>query len=77
MLHKLAMKLGKNPRLALMKLIQGGLLFAFGVLMIFVANNLVIDSIQREIIALLCLIIAGFGIIWFIHERIAYLPHVK
>lgn len=63
-LHKLAIKLGKNPRLALMKLIQGGMLFAFGVLMIFVANNLVLESIQRELIALLGLIIAGLGVIW-------------
>ncbi|CUB04943.1 hypothetical protein Ga0061065_108161 [Marinomonas fungiae] len=47
-----------------MKLIQGGLLFAFGVLMIFVANNLVIDSIQREIIALIGLVIAALGVIW-------------
>ena len=64
LLHKLALKLGQNPKLALMKLIQGGLLFAFGVLMIFVANNLVIDSIQREIIALIGLVIAALGVIW-------------
>lgn len=63
-IHHLALKLGKNPRLALMKLIQGSLLFAFGVLMIFVANNLVIDSIQREIIALVGLILAGAGVMW-------------
>ncbi|SBT16480.1 hypothetical protein MGA5115_00561 [Marinomonas gallaica] len=63
-LHKLAIRLGQNPRLALMKLIQGGLLFAFGVLMIFIANNLVIESIQRELIALLGLIISGLGITW-------------
>ncbi|MBM6551655.1 hypothetical protein [Marinomonas ostreistagni] len=63
-IHRLALKLGKNPRLALMKLIQGGLLFAFGVLMIFVANNLVVDSLQREIIALAGLVLAGAGVIW-------------
>ena len=39
-------------------------MFAFGVLMIFVANNLVTDSIQREIIALTGLIIAALGIVW-------------
>lgn len=63
-LHRAALKLGKNPRLALMKLIQGGLLFAFGVLMIFVANNLVIESIQREVIALMGLLLAGAGVLW-------------
>jgi hypothetical protein len=62
--HSLAMRLGKNPKLALIKLIQGGLLFAFGVLMIFVANNLVVDSIQREIIALVGLTLAAAGVLW-------------
>ncbi|SBS27763.1 hypothetical protein MSP8887_00724 [Marinomonas spartinae] len=63
-LHKLAMKLGNNPRLALLKMIQGGLLFAFGSLMIMVANRVLEDSIQAELIALLGLIIAGAGVIW-------------
>ncbi len=63
-IHQLALKLGNNPKLALMKLIQGGLLFAFGVLMIFVADNLLLDSLSREIIALLGLGIAGIGITW-------------
>ncbi|WP_325097064.1 hypothetical protein [Marinomonas ostreistagni] len=63
-IHSLAMKLGRNPKLALIKLIQGGLLFAFGVLMIFVANNLVVDSIQREIIALVGLALAAAGVLW-------------
>ncbi|MFD1382238.1 hypothetical protein ACFQ45_02595 [Rhodanobacter aciditrophus] len=63
-LHELALKLGKNPKLALMKLIQGGLLFAFGVLMIFVANNLLIESLQQEIIALVGLILAALGVLW-------------
>ena len=63
-LHRIAIKLGRNPRLALMKLIQGSLLFAFGVLMIFVANNLVVDSVQREVIALIGLILAGTGVLW-------------
>lgn len=63
-LHKLAMKLGNNPRLALLKMIQGGLLFAFGSLMIMVANRVLVDSLQAELIALLGLIIAGTGVIW-------------
>ncbi|MBJ7552965.1 hypothetical protein [Marinomonas spartinae] len=63
-LHKLAMKLGNNPRLALLKMIQGGLLFAFGSLMIMVANRVLKDSIQAELIALLGLVIAGAGVIW-------------
>lgn len=64
LLHRLALKLGKNPKLALMKLIQGGLLFAFGVLMIFVANNLLTDSIGQEVVALAGLLIAAAGVIW-------------
>lgn len=63
-LHKLAMKLGNNPRRALIKMIQGGLLFAFGALMIMVANRVLGDSIPQELIALLGLIIAGIGVIW-------------
>lgn len=63
-LHKLAMKLGNNPRLALIKMIQGGLLFAFGVLMIMVSNQVLSDSIPQELIALLGLIIAGIGVLW-------------
>ncbi|MEL0636024.1 MULTISPECIES: hypothetical protein [Marinomonas] len=63
-LHKLAMKLGNNPRLALIKMIQGGLLFAFGVLMIMVSNQVLSDSIPQELIALVGLIIAGIGVLW-------------
>ena len=63
-LHKLAMKLGNNPRLALIKMIQGGLLFAFGVLMIMVSNQVLSDSITQELIALVGLIIAGAGVLW-------------
>jgi multisubunit Na+/H+ antiporter MnhB subunit len=63
-LHKLAMRLGNNPRLALMKMIQGGLLFAFGVLMIMVSNQVLNDSISQELIALIGLIIAGAGVLW-------------
>lgn len=63
-LHKAAMKLGNNPRLALMKMIQGGLIFSFGVLMIFVSDRVLTDSIPQELIALFGLIIAGAGVIW-------------
>ncbi len=63
-LHTLAMKLGNNPRLALMKMVQGGLVFVFGVLMLMVADNVLEASIPQEIIALLGLIIAGCGLFW-------------
>lgn len=63
-LHRLAIRLGKHPKLALIKLIQGGLLFAFGVLMIFIANNLLTDSIEREVIALVGLGCAAIGVLW-------------
>lgn len=63
-LHKIAMKLGNNPKLALIKMIQGGLLFAFGSLMIMVSNRVLADSLQAELIALFGLIIAGIGVLW-------------
>lgn len=63
-LHKIAMTLGNNPKLALIKMIQGGLLFAFGSLMIMVSNRVLADSLQAELIALFGLIIAGIGVLW-------------
>ncbi|MBD5772264.1 hypothetical protein [Marinomonas colpomeniae] len=63
-LHKLAMKLGNNPKLALMKMIQGGLMFVFGVLMLMVADRVIEESLIQEVIALLGLIIAGCGLLW-------------
>ncbi|NLQ18221.1 hypothetical protein HGG82_11385 [Marinomonas sp. M1K-6] len=65
-LHKLAMKLGNNPKLALIKMIQGGLLFAFGVLMLMVANQVLTTSLTQEIIALFGLILAGCGLLWML-----------
>lgn len=62
-LHKLAMKLGKNPTLALIKLIQGGLIFFFGALMLMVADRVIADSLIREIIALAGSIIAACGLL--------------
>ncbi|WOD06826.1 hypothetical protein [Marinomonas sp. GJ51-6] len=58
------MKLGENPKLALIKMIQGGLMFVFGVLILMVADRVLQPSISQEIIALLGLIIAGVGLIW-------------
>ena len=63
-LDQLALKLGKNPKLALMKLIQGGLLFAFGVLVIFVADKVLMPSFYQEIIAGFGLLIAATGVLW-------------
>jgi uncharacterized membrane protein YecN with MAPEG domain len=63
-LHKVAMTLGKNPKLALIKMIQGGLMFVFGVLILMVADRVIQASLTQEIIALLGLIIAGFGLLW-------------
>jgi len=63
-LHSLAMKLGNNPRLALMKMVQGGLVFVFGILMLMVSDNVLETSITQEIIALLGLIVAGCGLTW-------------
>ena len=63
-IHKLAMKLGNNPKLALMKMIQGGLIFVFGVLMIMVADRVIAESLAQEIVALFGLILAGCGVLW-------------
>jgi len=63
-LHRLALRLGNNPRLALIKMIQGGLIFAFGILMIMVSNQVLSDSIPQELIALIGLIISGGGVLW-------------
>lgn len=63
-LHRLALRLGNNPRLALIKMIQGGLIFAFGILMIMVSNQVLSDSIPQELIALIGLIISGVGVLW-------------
>jgi len=63
-IHKLAMKLGKNPRIALIKMIQGGLIFVFGVLIVMVADRVIAESLAQEIMALFGLILAGCGVLW-------------
>lgn len=63
-IHKLAIKLGNNPKLALIKIIQGGLLFVFGVLILMVADQVVEESLAQEIMALFGLILAGLGALW-------------
>ncbi|ADZ90411.1 hypothetical protein GV055_05775 [Marinomonas mediterranea] len=63
-LHELAIKLGKDPKRALMKLIQGGLLFLFGTLMILVSERALTDSMVQELAALLGVIVAAAGVIW-------------
>ncbi|WP_243730287.1 hypothetical protein [Marinomonas balearica] len=47
-----------------MKLIQGGLLFLFGALMILVSERVLTASMTQEIVALLGLFVAGAGAIW-------------
>ncbi|MEP7730522.1 hypothetical protein [Marinomonas primoryensis] len=63
-IHKLAMKLGNNPRVALIKMIQGGLIFVFGVLILMVADRVIAESLAQEIVALFGLILAGCGVLW-------------
>ncbi|WP_223295015.1 hypothetical protein [Marinomonas mediterranea] len=47
-----------------MKLIQGGLLFLFGTLMILVSERALTDSMVQELAALLGVIVAAAGVIW-------------
>ncbi|MGR0279983.1 hypothetical protein ACUM5Y_13185 [Marinomonas dokdonensis] len=63
-LHRLAIKLGNNPRLAIMKMVQGGLVFLFGSLMIMVSDNVLSDSLSQEIIAFCGLVVAAAGVLW-------------
>lgn len=63
-IHRLAIKLGNNPVLALKKIIQGGLILLFGILIVITADRVIAESIIQEIIALLGLIIAGAGALW-------------
>ena len=63
-LHTFAMKLGKNPKLALIKMIQGGLMVVFGILILIVADRVLQTSIAQEIIAIVGLIITGIGLLW-------------
>jgi intracellular septation protein A len=63
-IHKLAMKLGNNTRVALIKMIQGGLIFVFGVLILMIADRVIAESLAQEIMALFGLILAGCGVLW-------------
>ena len=63
-LHKLAMSLGNNPRLAFSRLIQGGLLFVFGCLVLILADRVISPSQTQEIIAIFGIGIAAIGIGW-------------
>lgn len=62
-LHKLALKLGNNPKLAFARLLQGGLVFLFGSLILIVSERVMIESIQQELMATLGIIIAGAGVL--------------
>lgn len=63
-LHSLAMKLGNNPRQAFARLIQGGLLFVFGSLILIMSDRVLASSHSQEILALFGIIISSIGIIW-------------
>lgn len=63
-IHKLAMRLGNNPKLALIKMIQGGMIFVFGVLILMISDRVIRESLTQEIIALLGLLAAGIGLLW-------------
>ncbi|WP_460757281.1 hypothetical protein [Marinomonas epiphytica] len=63
-LHRLALKLGNNPKLAIMRMVQGGLIFLFGALIIMVSDKVITSSISQEVLALFGLIVSGAGILW-------------
>jgi len=60
-LHKLALKLGNNPKLAFARLLQGGLIFLFGSLILIFSERIINDSIQQELVAILGVIVASMG----------------
>ncbi|TBR43438.1 hypothetical protein CBF23_004460 [Marinomonas agarivorans] len=62
-LHKLALKLGNNPKLAFARLLQGGLIFLFGSLILILSERVIVESIQQELMATLGIIIAGIGVL--------------
>lgn len=62
-LHKLALKLGNNPKLAFARLLQGGLVFLFGSLILIISERMINDSVQQELVALLGIIVAGAGLL--------------
>ena len=62
-LHKLALKLGNNPKLAFARLLQGGLIFLFGSLILILSERMISDSIQQELMAILGIIVAAVGIL--------------
>lgn len=63
-MHRLAVTLGNNPTLALKRIIQGGLVLLFGILIVMTADRVINESLTQEIIALLGLVIAGTGALW-------------
>lgn len=63
-LHTLAMKLGNNPKQALVKIIQGALLFVFGSLILIMSDRVIAPSHQQEILALFGVVIASTGALW-------------
>jgi hypothetical protein len=63
-LHTLALKLGKDPKAAIARLIQGALLFAFGSLILLLSDRVITPSIAQETIALFGLAISAIGLIW-------------
>ncbi|MCZ2721692.1 hypothetical protein O1D97_08505 [Marinomonas sp. 15G1-11] len=63
-LHKLAMKLGSNPRIAFARLIQGGLLFVFGSLILIMSDRILASSYSQEVLALFGITIASIGVFW-------------
>lgn len=62
-LHKLALTLGNNPKLAFARLLQGGLLFLFGSLILILSERMINDSIQQELVAILGIVIASIGVL--------------
>ena len=62
-LHKLAMKLGNNPKLAFARLLQGGLVFLFGSLILILSERIISASIQQELVAVLGIFVASSGIL--------------
>ncbi len=62
--HTLAMKLGNNPKQAFARLIQGGLLFVFGSLVLIMSDRILASSYQQEILALFGITIASIGVFW-------------
>ena len=48
----------------MMRLIQGAILFSFGLLIIVVSERTLQPSVNQELIALIGLLLAGLGVLW-------------